>query len=51
MPEQLIKGYQRFREGYFRRNQDHLNSLAEGQWPRIAILSCCDSPCGPVCRL
>ncbi|MBC8241749.1 MAG: hypothetical protein H8E30_14920 [Alphaproteobacteria bacterium] len=47
MPEQLIKGYQRFREGYFRRNKDHLNSLAEGQWPRIAILSCCDSRVDP----
>lgn len=47
MPEQLIAGYKRFREGYFRQNEESLMSLAEGQSPDIAVLSCCDSRVDP----
>lgn len=47
MPEQLVKGYKRFREGYFQHNKDRLNRLVEGQSPRIAMISCCDSRVDP----
>jgi len=47
MPKQLIEGYQRFRRGYFHRNQDRLATLIKGQAPRIALLSCCYSRVDP----
>lgn len=47
MPESLIAGYRRFRQGYYREHQDELQALAERQSPRIAIVSCCDSRVDP----
>jgi len=47
MPKELIAGYQRFRDGYFKVNRDRLNALAEGQSPRICLVSCCDSRVDP----
>lgn len=47
MPQRLIDGYHRFREGYFLRYEKELTMLAEGQSPEIAIVSCCDSRVDP----
>ncbi|MBF0281120.1 MAG: carbonic anhydrase [Zetaproteobacteria bacterium] len=48
MIEQLIAGYQRFKQGYFQENQALLQRLAdEGQNPRVAIIACCDSRVDP----
>ena len=47
MPEELIAGYQRFRDGYFKRNRKRPDALAEGQSPRICLVSCCDSRVDP----
>jgi len=45
--EKLSKGYERFRNGYFKRNRARLEQLAEKQTPQIAIVSCCDSRVDP----
>ena len=45
--DELIAGYQRFRKGYFQENRDKLSKLAEGQAPKIAIISCSDSRVDP----
>ena len=46
--DKLVKGYQRFRAGYYQQNKDHLIKLAqEGQAPKIALISCCDSRVEP----
>lgn len=46
--DKLIAGYQRFREGYYQKNQAQLFKLAqEGQFPKIAIVSCSDSRVDP----
>lgn len=47
MIDKLIKGYERFRNGYFHRNQARLEQLAEKQTPDIAMVSCCDSRVDP----
>jgi carbonic anhydrase len=47
MTDKLFKGYQRFREGYFEKNKDRLELLADGQAPEIAMVSCCDSRVDP----
>jgi carbonic anhydrase len=47
MPEKLVEGYERFRKGYFLQNRDGLLTLAQGQSPRIALVSCCDSRVDP----
>jgi carbonic anhydrase len=46
--EKLISGYQRFRDGYYQHNKELLLKLAQdGQAPKIAIVSCCDSRVDP----
>jgi carbonic anhydrase len=46
--DNLIAGYQRFREGYYQANKDKLRNLAEqGQFPKIALISCSDSRVDP----
>ncbi|MFT6925670.1 MAG: carbonic anhydrase [Psychromonas sp.] len=46
--DQLIAGYQRFREGYYELHKNQLQKLAEhGQSPKIAIVSCSDSRVDP----
>ncbi|TEW53429.1 carbonic anhydrase [Psychromonas sp. RZ22] len=46
--DKLIAGYQRFREGYYQDNKTKLSKLAkEGQFPKIAIVSCSDSRVEP----
>ena len=46
--DKLIAGYQRFRDGYYQKNKELLLKLAqEGQSPKIAIVSCCDSRVDP----
>jgi len=47
MPDSLIDGYRRFREGYYREHREQLEALAGGQSPRIAVVSCCDSRVDP----
>lgn len=47
MIEKLSKGYERFRNGYFKRNRARLEQLAAKQTPQIAIVSCCDSRVDP----
>ena len=43
MLEKLLKGYERFRQGYFQRNREQLEKLAQQQTPDVAMISCCDS--------
>lgn len=46
--DKLLAGYHRFREGYYQENQEQLFKLAkEGQFPKIAIVSCSDSRVDP----
>lgn len=46
--DKLIAGYQRFREGYYQENKAQLSKLAkDGQFPKIAIISCSDSRVDP----
>ncbi len=47
MPESLIEGYRRFRDGYYQEHREELEALAAGQSPRIAVVSCCDSRVDP----
>ncbi len=47
MQEKLIKGYDRFRNGYYQRNRARLEQLAQKQAPEIAMVSCCDSRVDP----
>jgi len=46
--DKLIAGYQRFRDGYYQQHRERLLKLAEeGQSPKIALVSCCDSRVEP----
>ena len=47
MPDSLIAGYRRFRDGYYQEHREELEALANGQSPRIAVVSCCDSRVDP----
>ncbi len=44
---QLIEGYRRFRETDWARERDRWSELAEGQSPKVMILSCADSRVDP----
>jgi carbonic anhydrase len=44
---QLIDGYRRFREQDWSRERERWSELAEGQSPRVMILSCADSRVDP----
>lgn len=46
--EKLIKGYEEYREGYFREHCRCLEELGQkGQSPKIAVVACCDSRVDP----
>src|SRR5918912_2487005 len=45
--QQLIDGYRRFREKDWARERERWSELAEGQSPRVMILSCADSRVDP----
>lgn len=46
--EQLIAGYRRFRGGYYEANRERMIDLARyGQFPRVAVVACCDSRVDP----
>lgn len=47
MIDKLIKGHERFRNGYFKENREQLEKLALVQTPEIAMVSCCDSRVDP----
>jgi carbonic anhydrase len=44
---QLIEGYQRFRRNDWARERERWSELAEGQSPKVMILSCADSRVDP----
>ena len=44
---QLIEGYRRFREQDWARERERWSELADGQSPRVMILSCADSRVDP----
>ncbi|MBW0006083.1 MAG: carbonic anhydrase, partial [Sphingomonas sp.] len=44
---QLIEGYRRFREQDWARERERWSELAEGQSPKVMILSCADSRVDP----
>ncbi len=47
-PQQLIQGFQRFRERHFTRDDALYRQLvAEGQTPKILVVACCDSRVDP----
>lgn len=47
-PQQLIKGFQRFREQHFTHDDALYRQLvAEGQAPRILVVACCDARVDP----
>lgn len=49
MIDKLIQGYAKYRDGYFRENFDLLQRLGtEGQNPRTAFITCCDSRFNPL---
>ena len=43
MLDKLLKGYERFRNGYYQNNRKQLEKLAQQQTPDVAMISCCDS--------
>ncbi|MEP7130809.1 MAG: carbonic anhydrase [Sphingomicrobium sp.] len=45
--EQLIEGYRRFRETDWAHERERWSDLAEGQSPKVMILSCADSRVDP----
>jgi len=47
MLEKLMKGHQRFLDGYYKENRERLEALAQKQTPEIAMVSCCDSRVDP----
>lgn len=47
MPDRLLQGYRRFRENYYEQHKEELSALSEGQSPRFAVVSCCDSRVDP----
>ncbi len=47
MQKKLIKGYARFRNGYYQKNRTQLEQLADKQNPEVVIVSCCDSRVDP----
>jgi carbonic anhydrase len=47
MLTQLIDGYRRFREQDWARERERWSEMAEGQSPRVMILSCADSRVDP----
>ena len=47
-PEQLIRGFRRFREQHFTRDDALYRQLvAQGQTPRILVVACCDARVDP----
>jgi carbonic anhydrase len=47
-PQQLIQGFQRFREQHFAQKNGLFQKLVEqGQTPRILVVACCDSRVDP----
>ncbi len=48
IPQNLVAGFQRFRERHFERNDTLFQQLAkQGQTPKILVVACCDSRVDP----
>ena len=45
--DQLVAGYDRFRTGDWQKQHDRWSQLAEGQSPRVMVISCSDSRVDP----
>src|SRR5215210_8377619 len=45
--EEMIAGYQRFRETGWKRERERWSELAEGQSPKVMVLACSDSRVDP----
>lgn len=47
MTDELLAGYQRFKNGYFAENREKLRHLAEQQNPKYVLITCCDARMEP----
>lgn len=47
MSDDLLAGYQRFKNGYFAENRDKLRKLAQQQKPKHVLITCCDARMEP----
>lgn len=47
MNDDLLAGYQRFKNGYFTENREKLRKLAEEQRPNHVLITCCDARMEP----
>lgn len=47
MTDELLAGYQRFKNGYFSENREKLRQLAEEQKPKHVLITCCDARMEP----
>jgi carbonic anhydrase len=47
MTDELLAGYQRFKNGYFSENREKLRKLAEEQKPNHVLITCCDARMEP----
>lgn len=47
MTDELLAGFQRFKDGYFSENREKLRKLAEEQKPKHVLITCCDARMEP----
>jgi carbonic anhydrase len=46
--DKLLEGYRRFHQTYYQQNRKIFSELAQGQAPKVMVISCCDSRVSPL---